>query len=121
MTGKKGMLIMETHRKEKCILLFVLCCFALLLVGCSSSADSEMELPAPSFKEGEPHSNAVAFRLWFEVMTSAAGPCTVSVQDTIYDEKQATEWWYAIQSDQHTEPGPKFDRGRLYAVYHLHR
>lgn len=93
---------MAPHRKGNCILLVVLCCLTLLLAGCHSSADSEAELPAPSFKEGEPHSNAVAFRLWFEVMTSSAGPCTVSVQDAIYDEEQATEWWYAIQSDLNT-------------------
>lgn len=80
------------------IVCFSLCCF--LLAGCGPASDPAADLPEPAFAEGEPHQyNRGVFRDWFKTMSSAAGPCTVSVRDIIYDEEQAVQWWYAIQSD----------------------
>ena len=78
----------------------LLCCISLLLAGCGQTDEPAIDLPEPAFAEGTPHeSNREIFRDWFQTMSSTSGACTVSVRDTIYNEEQAAEWWYAIQSD----------------------
>ncbi len=78
----------------------LLCCISLLLAGCDETAGPVEELPEPAFAEGSPHeSNQKVCREWFKTMSSTSGPCTISVRDTIYEEEQAAEWWYAVQSD----------------------
>lgn len=52
-----------------------------------------------AFKQGDPHTHTLDFRLWFETMSAETDACTLSIQQTIYDEAQADELLNRLRAD----------------------
>ncbi len=61
-----------------------LLCMLILLSGSASAA-----VRGDTFSAGEPHTHTLDFRLWFETMSAKKGACTISIDKSIYDAKQA--------------------------------
>lgn len=52
------------------------------------------------FTPGEPHASHLDFRLYFKTMTAVAGKCTVSIQETVYQEDTAAQLYAQIAADE---------------------
>ena len=89
---KKGMNSYMKHGWKQ-IMCLLLCAMLALPVG------GLAETASASFAPGEPHTNTLDFRLWFETMSAQADGCTLSIQKKIYDEAQAGELLSRLTED----------------------
>jgi len=71
----------------------ILCILICLLLACPACAEGT------AFAPGEPHTYTLDFGRWFETMSAEIDACTLSIQQKIYDETQATALMDQIEKD----------------------
>lgn len=68
----------------------------LLCVFLSGGASAEVGW----FLPGEPHASQLDFRLYFKTMTAQTGACTISIQQSAYEEEAAAALYVRIAEDE---------------------